>query len=160
MRLLTEISSVKHCSWEYVTLRCETRNMSKSHWINPDILSDSLHAIPQWSAAYHFFAVLTRSKIYSNLNTERLNAYEMNVSHFGEQISFTSVLRNFATSTAFLIELLPADSCLFMCTLSTRIYCTRCKWIFGCVVPHETVCEMLQSFSSLTAKHTNSSVVG
>jgi hypothetical protein len=39
------------------------------------------------------------------------------------------------------------------------------KWIFGWVVPCEIVCEMhvaqlLQTLSSLTAEHTNSSVVG
>jgi hypothetical protein len=43
--------------------------------------------------------------------------------------------------------------------------CTRHKWICGWVVPCEIVCEMhvaqlLQTLSSLTAEHTNSSVVG
>jgi hypothetical protein len=43
--------------------------------------------------------------------------------------------------------------------------CTRRKWILGWVVPCEIVCEMhvaqlLQTLSSLTAEHTNSSVVG
>jgi hypothetical protein len=43
--------------------------------------------------------------------------------------------------------------------------CTRRKWILGWVVPCEIVCEMhvaqlLQTLSSLAAKHTNSSVVG
>jgi hypothetical protein len=43
--------------------------------------------------------------------------------------------------------------------------CTRRKWILGWVVPCKIVCEMhitqlLQTLSSLTAEHTNSSVVG
>jgi hypothetical protein len=42
---------------------------------------------------------------------------------------------------------------------------TRRKCILGCVVPCEIVCEMhvaqlLQTLSSLSAEHTNSSVVG
>jgi hypothetical protein len=43
--------------------------------------------------------------------------------------------------------------------------CDSRKWILGWVVPCESVCEMhvlqlLQTLSSLTAGHTNSSVVG
>jgi hypothetical protein len=43
--------------------------------------------------------------------------------------------------------------------------CTKCKWILGWVVPCEIVCKMhdaqlLQTISSQTAEHTNSSVVG
>jgi hypothetical protein len=43
--------------------------------------------------------------------------------------------------------------------------CDSRKWILGWVVPCEIMCEMhvaqlLQTPSSLTAKHTNSSVVG
>jgi hypothetical protein len=43
--------------------------------------------------------------------------------------------------------------------------CDSHKWILGWVVPCEIVCEMhvaqlLQTLSSLTAEHTNSSVVG
>jgi hypothetical protein len=43
--------------------------------------------------------------------------------------------------------------------------CDSRKWILGWVVPCEIVCEMhvtqlLQTLSSLTAEHTNSSVVG
>jgi hypothetical protein len=43
--------------------------------------------------------------------------------------------------------------------------CTRRKWIHSWVVTCEIVCEMhvaqlLQTLSSLTAEHTNSSVVG
>jgi hypothetical protein len=43
--------------------------------------------------------------------------------------------------------------------------CDSCKWILGWVDPCEIVCEMhvaqlLQTLSSLTAEHTNSSVVG
>jgi hypothetical protein len=43
--------------------------------------------------------------------------------------------------------------------------CDSRKWILGWVVPFEIVCEMhvaqlLQTLSSLTAEHTNNSVVG
>jgi hypothetical protein len=43
--------------------------------------------------------------------------------------------------------------------------CDSRKWILGWVVPCEIVCEMhvaqlLQTLSSLTAEHTNTSVVG
>jgi hypothetical protein len=56
-------------------------------------------------------------------------------------------------------------TCFYKCTLSARISCTRRKWILGWVIPCEIVCEMhvaqlLQILSSLTAEHTNSSVVG
>jgi hypothetical protein len=45
------------------------------------------------------------------------------------------------------------------------LLCTRREWTLSCVVPCEIVCEMhvaqlLQTLSSLTAEHTNSSVVG
>jgi hypothetical protein len=55
--------------------------------------------------------------------------------------------------------------CFCKCTPSARISCTRRKWTLGWLVTCEIVCEMhvaqlLQTLSSLTADHTNYSVVG
>jgi hypothetical protein len=57
------------------------------------------------------------------------------------------------------------DSCLCKCDLTSRVSCTRRKWILESVVPCEIVREigvsrLLQTLYSLTAEHTNSSAVG
>jgi hypothetical protein len=77
-------------------------------------------------------------------------------SHMADVETIIQLVPNFVHSV-------PSDGC--KCILSARISCTRNKWILGWVVPCVIVCEMhseqlLQTLSSLTAEHTNSSVVG
>jgi hypothetical protein len=72
-----------------------------------------------------------------------------------------------ASRTADVETIIQLVSNFVQCVPSDGSYdsCDSRKWIFGWVVPCETVCEMnvaqlLQTLSSLPAEHTNSSVVG
>jgi hypothetical protein len=76
-------------------------------------------------------------------------------SHTADVETIIQLIQNFVQSV-------PSDGSYVSCD---SLPCTRRKWILGWVVPCEIVCEMhvaqlLQTLSSLTAEHTNSSVVG
>jgi hypothetical protein len=60
------------------------------------------------------------------------------------------------------LQSVPSDG---SCGSCDSLLCTRCKWTLGWVVPCEIVCgmhvaQLSQTLSSLSAEHTNFSVVG